>query len=147
MTIRLRLCPVFAYERLRATRRWTTYAWRAGFVLVLLGYLALVCPVELNRAGPVTMQAQAELAKMFVGIIQCVAAVNVLLAAPAATAGGIGQERARGILLNSLANDLSSAEVVLGKLAARLSPVLATPAARAIAHRHDAAADRRWTQG
>ncbi len=54
--------------------------------------------------------------------------VTVLLVAPAATAGVICQERARA-LLDVFATDLSSAEVVLGKLAARLLPVLATVAA------------------
>ena len=132
MTLRLGLGPVFAYEWLRATRRWTMYAWRAGFVLVLLGGLALVWLVWLSSRtapAPFTMQAQADLAKMFFGIIECVAVVTVLLAAPAATAGVICQERARGTLLDVLATDLSSAEVVLGKLAARLLPVLATIAA------------------
>ena len=129
MTLRLGLGPVFAYEWLRATRRWTMYAWRAGFVLVLLGGLALVWLVESHRTASSTMQAQADLAKMFFGIIECVAVVTVLLAAPAATAGVICQEKARGTLLDVLATDLSSAEVVLGKLAARLLPVLATIAA------------------
>ena len=49
----------------------------------------------------------------------------VLLAAPAATAGAICQDRARGTLLHMLMTDLSAAEIVLGKLAARLTPVLA----------------------
>jgi ABC-type transport system involved in multi-copper enzyme maturation permease subunit len=129
MTLQLGLGPVFAYEWLRATRRWTMYAWRAGFVLVLLGGLALVWLVESHRTGPFTMQAQAVLAKMFFGIIECVAVVTVLLVAPVATAGVICQERARGTLLDVLATDLSSAEVVLGKLAARQLPVLATIAA------------------
>ncbi len=132
MTLRLGLGPVFAYEWLRATRRWTMYAWRAGFVLVLLGGLALVWLVwlvESHRTASSTVQAQADLAKMFFGIIECVAVVTVLLAAPAATAGVICQERVRGTLLDVLATDLSSAEVVLGKLAARLLPVLATIAA------------------
>ena len=126
MTLRLGLGPVFAYEWLRASRRWTMYACRAGFVGVLLGGLALVWLVESQRRGPSTMQAQADLAQMYLGIIECVASVTVLLAAPAATAGVICQERAHGTLLDVLANDLSSAEVVLGKLAARLLPVLAT---------------------
>ncbi len=129
MTRRLGLGPVFAYEWLRATRRWTMYAWRAGFVVVLLVGLALVWLVEAHRSGPLTVQAQADLAKMFFGIMECAAVITVLLAAPAATAGVICQEKARGTLLDVLATDLSSAEVVLGKLAARLLPVLATIAA------------------
>ncbi len=48
----------------------------------------------------------------------------VLLAAPAATAGAICLDRARGTLAHMLMTDLSDAEIVLGKLAARLLPVL-----------------------
>jgi ABC-type transport system involved in multi-copper enzyme maturation permease subunit len=46
------------------------------------------------------------------------------LAAPAYTAGAVCLDRARGTLLHLLATDLSDAEIVLGKLAARLIPVL-----------------------
>src|SRR5262249_60683401 len=46
------------------------------------------------------------------------------LAAPAATAGAICQDKARGSLALLLATDLSDAEIVLGKLAARLVPAL-----------------------
>ena len=48
----------------------------------------------------------------------------VLLIAPAATAGVICLNRARGTLSHLLMTDLSNAEIVLGKLAARLVPVL-----------------------
>ena len=54
----------------------------------------------------------------------------VLLAAPAATAGAICLDRARGTLAHMLMTDLSTAEIVLGKLAARLVPVLCLFAAR-----------------
>ena len=47
----------------------------------------------------------------------------VMLAAPAATAGAICLDRARGTLAHMLMTDLSDAEIVLGKLAARLLPV------------------------
>jgi ABC-type transport system involved in multi-copper enzyme maturation permease subunit len=48
----------------------------------------------------------------------------VLLAAPAATAGAICLDRARGTLTHLMVTDLSDGEIVLGKLAARLVPVL-----------------------
>jgi ABC-type transport system involved in multi-copper enzyme maturation permease subunit len=47
----------------------------------------------------------------------------VMLVAPAATAGAISVDRARGTLEHILATDLSDPEIVLGKLAARLLPV------------------------
>ena len=50
--------------------------------------------------------------------------VLVMLAAPAATAAAIRLDRARGTLAHMLMTDLSNVEIVLGKLAARLVPVL-----------------------
>ncbi len=47
-----------------------------------------------------------------------------MLAAPAATAGAICLDRARGTLDHMLMTDLSDTEIVLGKLGARLMPVL-----------------------
>ena len=48
----------------------------------------------------------------------------MLLAAPAATAGAVCLDKARGTLDHVLATDLSNAEIVLGKLGVRLIPVL-----------------------
>ena len=47
-----------------------------------------------------------------------------MLAAPAATAGAICLDRARGRSTHILVTDLSDTEIVLGKLVARLLPVL-----------------------
>jgi ABC-type transport system involved in multi-copper enzyme maturation permease subunit len=47
----------------------------------------------------------------------------VMLAAPAAAAGAICVDRARGTLAHMLMTDLSDSEIVLGKLGARLMPV------------------------
>ena len=47
-----------------------------------------------------------------------------MLAAPAATAGAICVDRAAGRSTHMLATDLSDPEIVLGKLAARLLPIL-----------------------
>ena len=49
----------------------------------------------------------------------------VLLAAPAATAGAICVDKARGTMLHAFVTDLTDREIVLGKLGARLGPVLA----------------------
>ena len=53
----------------------------------------------------------------------------VLLAAPAATAGAICLDRSRGTLTHLLVTDLTDREIVLGKLAARLAPILVLVAA------------------
>ena len=60
---------------------------------------------------------------VFVGAVAAQLAL-VLLAAPAATAGAICLDRSRGTLSHMLMTDLSNAEIVLGKLAARLVPVI-----------------------
>ena len=49
--------------------------------------------------------------------------VLLMLAAPAATAGAICLDKQRGALTHLLVTDLSDAEIILGKLAARLVPV------------------------
>ena len=72
-----------------------------------------------------TIRYLAELGRgLFVAVIGTQLTL-VLLAAPAATAGSICLDRARGTLLHMLMTDLSAAEIVLGKLAGRLVPVLA----------------------
>ena len=47
----------------------------------------------------------------------------VLVVAPAATAGALCQDRARGILALMATTDLSDSEIVLGKLLSRLGPI------------------------
>ena len=61
--------------------------------------------------------------RLFVGVVGTQLTL-VLLAAPAATAGAICLDRSRGTLTHLLVTDLSDVEIVLGKLAARLTPVL-----------------------
>ena len=48
----------------------------------------------------------------------------ILLAAPAAAAGSICMDRARGTLAHMMATDLSDPEIVLGKLGSRLAPII-----------------------
>ena len=62
--------------------------------------------------------------KVFYAVTAMILLGLVGLAAPAATAGAICLDKARGNLTLLFATDLSDAEIVLGKLAARLVPVL-----------------------
>ena len=121
---RIGLGPVFVYEWLTSSRRWQGYAIRAGFLLLLLISLAVIwnSTRPLFARSPIRMMAT--LGEWFyIGVIGMEVTL-VLLAAPAATAGAICLDRARGTLTHMLMTDLSSAEIVLGKLAARLIPVL-----------------------
>ena len=126
MAFRGGLGPVFAYEWLTATRRWQMYAGRTAFVGVLLaGFIFVWINHFPGLAGLTTYRVQAEIARIFFQTLVLTELVMVMLAAPAATAGAICLDKARGSLLHVLATDLSDAEVVFGKLAARLAPVLA----------------------
>lgn len=122
------LGPVFAYESLLNARRWQVYAGRAGFVLILLIGMAMVWithkPDVWTPTGPMpTYRQMAVIGEKFFYALTGIQIALVLLAAPAATAGAICMDRARGSLLHMMVTDLSDAEIVLGKLAARLAPV------------------------
>jgi ABC-type transport system involved in multi-copper enzyme maturation permease subunit len=119
------LGPVFASEWRTGSRSPRVYAIRAGFVLTLL--VVLVCLWYSNRADPAqaTLNDFAEMgADFYLGLVGAQMAL-ILLAAPAATAGAICQEKSRGTMTHLLVTDLSDPEIVLGKLAARLVPTLA----------------------
>jgi ABC-type transport system involved in multi-copper enzyme maturation permease subunit len=118
--------PVFVYEWITASRRWQVYALRSLFVL---GLLAAFLVMGMRREaggipGPAGLRALAQLGEgLFVAVIGTQLTL-VLLAAPAATAGAICLDRSRGTLMHLLVTDLCDREIVLGKLAARLTPVL-----------------------
>ncbi len=115
--------PVFIYECLATSRRWQTYALRAAGVAGLLCAMATVASsYSATPAG--TWRNYAELGqRYFIALIGLELAL-VLVAAPAATAGAICLDRARGTLAHMLMTDLSDPEIVLGKLGARMLPVL-----------------------
>jgi ABC-type transport system involved in multi-copper enzyme maturation permease subunit len=125
--------PVFVHESIAAARRWQNYALRSLFVFGLLAALALTgLLMYLEEGGfPSTLKIQelAALGQYFYLAIATVQLVLVMLVAPAATAGAICQDRARGNLVLMMVTDLADSEIVLGKLAARLVPVLALVAA------------------
>jgi ABC-type transport system involved in multi-copper enzyme maturation permease subunit len=126
MTFRIGPGPVFLYECLALARRWQTYVARSGFVVILLISLLTVwwnTQQDLQVRG-VSVRAQAEIGvNFYYGIIGTELSL-VLLAAPAMTAGAICIDKARGTLTHMLVTDLSSAEIVFGKLLSRLVPVL-----------------------
>jgi ABC-type transport system involved in multi-copper enzyme maturation permease subunit len=119
--------PVFVHEAIASTRRWSFFAMRALFVLALLAGLGLVWLIHTQgvagRRG-VSLNELAELGEWFYYAIATVQLTLVLLVAPVATADAICLDRARGNLTHMLVTDLSSAEIVLGKLAARVAAVL-----------------------
>jgi ABC-type transport system involved in multi-copper enzyme maturation permease subunit len=124
--------PVFVHESIAATRRWQLYGLRALFVLGLLAGLALTWFLATyagaftngKSTNTLTVKELASLGQFFYLAIATMQLVLVLLVAPAATAGSICLDRARGTLTHMCVTDLTNSEIVLGKLAARLLPVL-----------------------
>ncbi len=104
--------------------RWQGYALRSSFVLFLLLALAYVWMNTRSYPAQNNIRLMAELGEWFFQAVIGTQLTLVLLAAPAATAGAICLDRSRGTLSHMLMTDLSNAEIVLGKLAARLVPVI-----------------------
>jgi ABC-type transport system involved in multi-copper enzyme maturation permease subunit len=85
----------------------------------------MVIGVVGRPAGSYSIRVLASLGEDFYYAIATVQLAAVLLVAPAATAGAICVDRARGTLTHMMLTDLHDVEIVLGKLAARLLPVFA----------------------
>ena len=118
------LGPVFAYEWLTASRRWQGYALRSLLVLLLLLGLSGVWLGHHDGTGELSVRQLAEIGRGFYAVATLILLGLVGLGAPAAAAGAICLDKARGNLTLLFATDLTDAEIVLGKLAARLVPVL-----------------------
>ena len=117
------LGPVFAHEWLSRSRRWQGYALRSLLVLLLVLGLSAAWVANRPAAGPPSARQKAEIGQAFYAATGLILLGLVGLAAPAATAGAVCLDKARGTLDLLFATDLTDAEIVLGKLAARLVPV------------------------
>jgi ABC-type transport system involved in multi-copper enzyme maturation permease subunit len=118
--------PVFEAEWLATSRRWQLYAGRTLFVGILALGLAAVWGSQVAGHDSLTIHEMAGVGRAFYRAIVFGQLTLVMLAAPAATAGVLCQGKARGSLALELITDLSDTEIVLGKLAARLAPVIGT---------------------
>src|SRR6185369_4814428 len=118
--------PVFIYEWVTAARRWQMYALRSLFVAALLFAVMLVWVKNVEPStqfGPDRKAYEKMGEALFYAFVGTQLAV-ILLAAPAATAGTVCLDKARGNLLHLLVTDLTSREIIVGKLCARLIPTL-----------------------
>jgi ABC-type transport system involved in multi-copper enzyme maturation permease subunit len=116
--------PVFVYECVTDARRWQTFAARSVGVAVLLLGMAAIAWWNEGLGQGVSARDYARLGEYYFYALIGLDLSLVMLAAPAATAGAICFDRARGTLTHILATDLSDSEIVVGKLAARFMPVL-----------------------
>jgi ABC-type transport system involved in multi-copper enzyme maturation permease subunit len=132
MTFRISPGPVFIYESLILARRRQVYVGRALFVFAMLIGLTTAwygagggsSPPIRNEGPRSTLQILALTGEKFFFAMAAIQLAMVLLVSPAATAGAICHDRARGILAQLAATDLSDTEIVLGKLGSRLAPIL-----------------------
>src|SRR6516225_5533744 len=124
MAFRWGLGPVFAYEWLTATRRWQYYAGRSIYVGLLLAGLVVVWWSEAAYTTGWNLRTLALVGERFFYALVYTQLTVILLVAPAVTAGSVCVEKTRGTLLHLLVTDLSNAEIVLGKLATRLSTLV-----------------------
>ena len=140
------LGPVFASEWLTSTRRRQFYAARVLFVGLMLAALSCVWVSQVAGRRLATISELARVGQSFFGAIVFTQLIMVLVAAPASTAGVICQDKMRGNLVFLLVTDLSDAEVVLGKLAARLVSIVGMTCSRCRCSpwAHCSAASIRW---
>lgn len=116
--------PVFEYEWLTMSRRWQIYAARSLFVALLLAGLGVVWWTEVANRNFMSFSQYASIAASFYNAIVGTQFSMILMVAPAAMAGAVCVEKSRGTLAHMMVTDLTDSEIVLGKLAARLVPVL-----------------------
>jgi ABC-type transport system involved in multi-copper enzyme maturation permease subunit len=118
--------PVFEFGMLLNARRRQVYQGRSLFVLLVLVGLIVVQFIYQNAPGSglTANQKLARLGEAFFFTMAVIQISLVMLVASAATAGSICIEKARGTLVHMLMTDLSDVEIVLGKLGARLAPVI-----------------------
>ena len=119
--------PVFLYEAITASRRRQGYALRVllvGAMLIALGVVWLGSEPRFPDDPEASRQFLAKLGENFYYGAAGIQLALALLVAPAATAGAVCVDRARGWLAHMFVTELSDAEIVLGKLAARFASVV-----------------------
>ena len=120
--------PVFNIELLTTARRFRYYAIRFGYGLFLLFFIWQNDPgLYHNRyfgvhssEGGMTLQEMAEIGQAVFRTFIFTQGIAILLLTPALVAGVVAEEKRRKTLHYLLASRLTSGEIILGKLAARL---------------------------
>jgi ABC-type transport system involved in multi-copper enzyme maturation permease subunit len=116
--------PVFQFELLTLARRRRYYVMRFLYGLLLLWVVAQSYPwrseFPANPTPSLTIQEAANAGRTVFLAVTMTQAIAVLAITPAVVAGVIADERQRKTLHYLLASCLTSAEIVVGKLASRL---------------------------
>ena len=117
--------PVFKFECLMTSRRWTNFAGRVlfiGLLLVVLGFVVWYFEREMALRGRKTDLVTA--GEVFFFSIVSTQLCLLFLMAPAVAADSICLDKSRGALLPLLTTQLTSYEIVVGKFSARSLPIL-----------------------
>ncbi len=117
--------PVFYSELRKLSRQRRFYAVRFVFGLLLLyfvvqTYASLRWMFSSPDAVELTVSETAMLGQRLFGTVFWLQSIAVLFLTPALLAGAIAEDRQRRVLDYLLASPLNAAEIVLGKVAARL---------------------------
>ena len=118
------LGPVFNAELLTTARRARYYVIRFLYGAIILFQIYLSYQANSWRSGfgmqQMSIQEMASFGQQIFGSFAILQLVVVVLLTPALVGGTIAEERQRKTLHYLLTSELSSAEIILGKLAARL---------------------------
>lgn len=116
--------PVFNAELITTARRARYYAIRLVLGMLLLFFVVQVAAPwsksALWKGGEVSIAEMAAIGKNLFGTFAVFQAAAVLVLTPALVAGVVADEKRRKTLHYLMASRLSSAEIILGKLFARL---------------------------
>jgi ABC-type transport system involved in multi-copper enzyme maturation permease subunit len=115
------LGPVFVYESDRVARKGRVFLLRCLFIAASLTLLLLVYP----HCEYLSLNAMSRFAHDFTDAFLIGQGVVVLLLTPIHTAGAISEEKEKRSLDLLLETRLSSIELVWGKLASRMLPIIA----------------------
>jgi ABC-type transport system involved in multi-copper enzyme maturation permease subunit len=118
--------PIFNVELLTSARRTRYFFIRAIYATVLLIALGLVYQTWTYRlsSGTMDIRIMAQLGADFFSVLAWLQLLAVVAMGPAMVAGAIATERERRTIEYLFASSLSNAEIVLGKLAARIVHVV-----------------------
>jgi ABC-type transport system involved in multi-copper enzyme maturation permease subunit len=121
--------PVFNVELLTTARRARSYALRLAYGVLLLFFIWQNAPWHYTRMsrwddGRMTIQEMAEFGNGTFRLFLWLQGFAVLSLTPALVAGAVAEEKQRKTLHYLLASRLTSSEIILGKLSARLLHVM-----------------------
>jgi ABC-type transport system involved in multi-copper enzyme maturation permease subunit len=118
--------PIFNVELLTSARRTRYFFIRALYALILLIALGLIYQSWTYRISgdTIDIRVMAQLSAEFFNVLAWLQLLLVVLLGPAMVAGTIATERERRTIEYLFASSLSNAEIVLGKLAARIIHVV-----------------------